>query len=545
MSSPEPPQSAARVLAIPELLSNIGGQITNKKALYNLCLTSKAFNQAFSPFLYAAVRVVEPKWDTRFATGRRTAWFGSIRSLCIVAPYSGGTVLEVSIANDTARSVFQVAHGLEQFRTISALFENCRKLSAVSITFAHHTGSPDSEVDVHGADVELSTGLSNLENLKQLTLEELYGDIYTWRHQIVDVLCQSPELEHLALSLSDPALERAYWDEQARGVETSLWKYFDELCVAYHEKAQSPLRLKSLQCGTAVLPFEACALRALTDLNTLEAVYIHNMDVICDEQDIVVLYRYGHESGIAWEGFSPNSAPNLRRFSVYQCEYDVRDFLLREWSELGSQLALSFSADRYPDPDDGGILREADEGETLRQLWKISPRMYDLELEYRSSDPEAAITPAEKILADAKGEYIAAEPMLEIVVAYGRDTLEGLTVRVEWRGYLNRENSEPLQHWTPLLGAIRRLNRLTQLDVGTGGVSGMSAEEERDVLKRAPEELATAGPALCYVGIDGRYWRVFRRDGEVADLEELDDAEARHVEIFRHALYPEMKADFY
>jgi len=429
--------------------------------------------------------------------------------------------------------------------TISALFENCRKLSAVSITFAHHTGSPDSEVDVHGADVELSTGLSNLENLKQLTLEELYGDIYSWRHQIVDVLCQSLGLEHLALSLSDPALERAYWDEQARGVQTSLWKYFDELCVAYHEKAQSPLRLKSLQCGTAVLPFEACALRALTDLNTLEAVYIHNMDVICDEQDIVVLYRYGHESGIAWEGFSPNSAPNLRRFSAYQCEYDVRDFLLREWSELGSQLALSFSADRYPDPDDGGILREADEGETLRQLWKISPRMYDLELEYRSSDPEAAITPAEKILADAKGEYIAAEPMLEIVVAYGRDTLEGLTVRVEWRGYLNRENSEPLQHWTPLLGAIRRLNRLTQLDVSTGGVSGMSAEEERDVLKRAPEELATAGPALCYVGIDGRYWRVFRRDGEVADLEELDDAEARHVEIFRHALYPEMKADFY
>src|SRR3954463_15011474 len=47
--------SRNQVRLAPELLSYLGSLITNRRLLYDLCLTSKSFNSVFSPFLYEEV----------------------------------------------------------------------------------------------------------------------------------------------------------------------------------------------------------------------------------------------------------------------------------------------------------------------------------------------------------------------------------------------------------------------------------------------------------------------------------------------------------
>ncbi|PVH67657.1 hypothetical protein DL98DRAFT_523201 [Cadophora sp. DSE1049] len=44
--------AAARFVAIPELLVNLGEVISNRKLLRDLCLTSQAIKAACTPFLY-------------------------------------------------------------------------------------------------------------------------------------------------------------------------------------------------------------------------------------------------------------------------------------------------------------------------------------------------------------------------------------------------------------------------------------------------------------------------------------------------------------
>lgn len=49
------PSPQYQFISIPELLASVGQFIQNRKLLYDLCLTSKAFHAVFAPFLYSEV----------------------------------------------------------------------------------------------------------------------------------------------------------------------------------------------------------------------------------------------------------------------------------------------------------------------------------------------------------------------------------------------------------------------------------------------------------------------------------------------------------
>jgi hypothetical protein len=151
--------------------------------------------------------------------------------------------------------------------TVSALFESCPNLRAISIEFLETM--EQSEIGIEGVNMGLSRGLSNLENMESLVLEELYGDISSWRDQIVDILSRSPSLQHLGLSLSTRTLSRTWWDERDRDFESSIPGSLDNLCIAYGVAGKEPLRLRTLQLGQTAYPHEVDLLQKLPDLSVL------------------------------------------------------------------------------------------------------------------------------------------------------------------------------------------------------------------------------------------------------------------------------------
>ncbi|PKS05675.1 hypothetical protein jhhlp_008194 [Lomentospora prolificans] len=306
----------------------------------------------------------------------------------------------------------------------------------------------------------------------------------------------------------------------------SIPVYFEDLCRGYSANAPRPLQLKSLHFGDGVMPFDIESLRMLTDLTMLEAVHIDNSELILDNHEI--LFWGGGNSDICWDAFGPNHAPNLRQLRWDCCVEEVRDFLCGQWSGRGSQLALSFT-DRGT--RDGGI------DAMLRQVWTISPRMMELEMESRPSNPEAII-PGEPYRDDEDWEMLAAEPMLELVVTHGRKTLEGLNMTVDWS---NNEDAEVFKHWTPFLEAIGRLPALRQLQINGGCYC--STVEKRRLMRRTAVKIATAAHGLRYIGLSGCYWQVARQAGRAVSLHELDEWEVRQVELFQFAFFPDLGAN--
>ena len=112
-------------------------------------------------------------------------------------------------------------------------------------------------------------------DLEELTLLNLYGDLAQWRDQIVQVLTNSTRLQRLGLSIASEALSRLRRTEY----DDEFLRWFNLLCVSYGESGGSPLPLRSLRCGTAVLPEDAALLEQLVDMNCLEEAHIENENI--------------------------------------------------------------------------------------------------------------------------------------------------------------------------------------------------------------------------------------------------------------------------
>ena len=99
--------------------------------------------------------------------------------------------------------------------------------------------------------------------------------------------------------------------------------------------------------------------------------------------------------------------------------------------------------------------------------------------------------------------------------------------------------SAALSTWTCWKKALPRLVNLTQLVVPMD-YFGRRPDYTEDMVTSAAKRLAAAGPTLRYINVYWRHWRIWRNgrdeDGAVS-LEELDQDEIRHVELFSHTLF--------
>jgi hypothetical protein len=211
--------------------------------------------------------------------------------------------------------------------TLASLHGSCPGIRAIHITFPRdwHLHSPDWRLPEHATYATYGKpDVTVFSNLDELTQNELYDDLQWWKSQIAQALKKSPKLGKLQLSISRRTLYRYHADGE-RGVYDYV---FDQLCDKYRETGTAPLRLRSLQLGTAVCPFRLRSLKNLTDLSFLEEVHVTNRAIWNGSLSIIdVAFMAYVDRGIAYEAFGPAHCPRLRSFRVTNYAGDVHRFL--------------------------------------------------------------------------------------------------------------------------------------------------------------------------------------------------------------------------
>lgn len=302
-----------------------------------------------------------------------------------------------------------------------------------------YSGGPTAE-ELRAREVYGRPDLTVFRGLEELTLENLGEELPWWRETIVEVLKNSPELKKLGLSLSTSAIGTA-----ARyGERETFDGFFSDLCYDFWAAGAPPLRLRSLRCGTAIIPDGAESLQSLTDLSYLEEVHIENTGVYYF-MDVISMYDSDEESGIAFEALGPAQCPNLRRLTVNQYRGDVHELFAASDNQAWTrQVALSvINIEDGLEP--AQLLRSSEKYPSL----PLHLRMLDVDLD----DDEGVQLPPEDVPT--------ASQVLQDIVAGDDGALEGLTV------YFPRDKGG--NSWSGLLESVTdmlpRLAGLTQLSV--------------------------------------------------------------------------------
>ncbi|KAH8900673.1 hypothetical protein GQ53DRAFT_835616 [Thozetella sp. PMI_491] len=347
----------------------------------------------------------------------------------------------------------------------------------------------------------LKQDVSNFSNLEELTITNIYGDLNIWRRQLVHLLKSSPNLRHLHLGLSYNVVERHCHD----GLHELFTDFFDEICNDFTQSGCSPLKLRSLGCGTCFLPQSVTALHKLTEMEYLEELYIRNEN-ISTHTDWFFIYDDDGTSFIPFDSILSRACPRLRRFSAHQLAKDVVDALASDQAlPILPQLAVFIESQDIWD-EEMALLLQADLDHPALPL-KL--RMMDLDLD-----------------RGQRGEP-SAEQILDNLVATNAETLQGLAVHLTGTPG-NFEDLDALQK------ALRQLPHLTQFMIVYKSHFGGFEEDE---CLRTAEKIANAVPQLRYISVYGHYWAIWHvSDGETsASLERLEEpSEREHVELFVH-----------
>lgn len=379
----------------------------------------------------------------------------------------------------------------------------------------HYLGYPESREFSDGPNAEELRArevygrpdLTVFRGLEELTLDNLCEELPWWRETIAEVLKNSPELKKLGLSLSTSAIGTA-----ARyGERETFDDFFSDLCGEFWAAGAPPLRLRSLKCGTAIIPDDAESLQSLTDLSCLEEVHIENTGVYYF-MDVISMYESDEESGIAFEALGPAQCPNLRRLTVHEYRGDVHElFAASDDPAWTRQVALSV-VDLSEALEPAQLLRSSKKYPSL----PLHLRMLDVNLDREGlylADDEGRQVPPEDVPT--------ASQVLEDVVAGDGGALEGLTLHFP-RDEGDDSFSGLLESVTNMLP---RLTGLAQLSVVLPGVND-------DKIESTARRLAAAASRVRHVMVQERGWRVWRdRDGTVR-LDELEDREISDVELF-------------
>jgi hypothetical protein len=148
------------------------------------------------------------------------------------------------------------------------------------------------------------------------------------------------------------------------------FNFFDRICEAYAEDGGSPSSLATLRYRTALFPMEAESLIKLTNLSSLEKVYIEDQGVYNDKNYFLLYKDVSGESGIAFGAFDPGK---YRRFSTVEYKRDIHRYLCVIPKFFAHQLLVSFKT-LDEDYEIGKLLREDQEYESL----PLQLRMMDL-----------------------------------------------------------------------------------------------------------------------------------------------------------------------
>ncbi|KAE9364136.1 hypothetical protein N431DRAFT_473744 [Stipitochalara longipes BDJ] len=114
--------------------------------------------------------------------------------------------------------------------------------------------------------------------LRKLSLYNIWGEVKSWRQQILQVMLNSPELEHITLSIARDTAERLDMVEAQEDEED--WRFymdlFQWLCHEYAAQLGAPLKLKSVQLGYGIRFHDLVSMENEFDPSILEKVHIHN-----------------------------------------------------------------------------------------------------------------------------------------------------------------------------------------------------------------------------------------------------------------------------
>lgn len=355
--------------------------------------------------------------------------------------------------------------------------------------------------------------LTILGDLDELVIENMFGDLPQWERQIAQLLVKSPRLRKLGLSVSPETGHITYEDWYPNDLED----FFKRVCEQYAGMGAPPLRLRSINCGACIYPTMAGPLERLTDLAYVEEVHLRNEEIFHGGQTVVYMYDSDFECRINFDYFLSSKCPRLRRFSATWLEGDVLEALVG--APITRQLAVSFqSQGQHPSFELARAMRP-DDSYVFISAPPLQVRMMDLGLKR----------------TDEGG--LSAEQVLEDLVAFNSETLEGLGVFLAE----NADIDAGFEDLGLLQNALARLSKLTQLSVRINIFGKSASKLSETTLERAACQIAGAVPHLRYINVYWMFWRIWRDHGPDGNasvrLELLDEREREDVELFTHCIF--------
>ncbi|KAE9379441.1 hypothetical protein N431DRAFT_500023 [Stipitochalara longipes BDJ] len=528
---------AVRFTSTIDLLALLSGKINNRNLLYNLCLTNRAFNAVFSRQLYRCLR-----WDDRnifFLTDPDKLRFlvqsGNLvytRVLIVLksvlrARISGReevfheqghdqrdskTIIEFySQLNRIIVDIVRQATGLKSFAcqalAISSecmdALSKCSGLQTLAIEFppdikAFLNTRPEEEPRKEGNDdSKLSFQLPQLKlpafsGLQRLSLHGLWGDIESWRVQVLQVILTSPHLKHFSLSISPEALSRNIDRRVSLGNKDCL-EFFERLSTQYGEKKDQPLNLISIRLGHRISFPKMSAIAKSINLNALEEIHISTV-----EFRIV----FNNLSDI-FDSYFP---PRLRILSFHQRGPKAWEFLpslldSARTSALGDELGIT----------SGGINRLRPNLSKYKlcgvKIGNLPMIMFSLDKDRDSHETSVPQLPGPSLITSLA---ITAPDYLE----------HSNELPVNFPGFCESVGNLP---------ALKALWIMRPFDMERGDQVPEKWHHAWDVqgCALAAEQISQASRSLRYIRIGMQAWRIWRKDADetTVSLETLDEWE--------------------
>ena len=167
-------------------------------------------------------------------------------------------------------------------RDSAAALSSITSLRNVSIEF-HEDNGQILDVDTDATEQSLDR-FRHLEEqftfagLRKLSLLTLWGDVIAWRNQILEIILNSPDLEFLALSLSQDALYGPDDETGGAGLLDLLLRtdMFEWLSREYAKATGRPLQFKNTNFHYGTKKPGAIVVEGWADPNGLDVVFIWN-----------------------------------------------------------------------------------------------------------------------------------------------------------------------------------------------------------------------------------------------------------------------------
>ncbi|OAA44603.1 FK506-binding protein 2 precursor [Beauveria brongniartii RCEF 3172] len=335
-----------------DILNLIGDHVNNKKLLYDLCLVSRHFNYIFSKRLW------------------RRLEFDDLNTHCFTDDERRGIILQSPSLEHTRILICGVcgSAGLYQYGVnrvfqewVAELAELVQKLPNLESIVACELDVPDDIMlalsnatslkslvfhftreiqefllmrDNPDLDIMQALGhgrpcciLPPFENLTRLSLLEIFGELSYWLEWVLDLLCRSPSLEYLSLSIGF-GTEVAILDQMS-GPDASIpcHTFFSDLCNKYGNQSSKQLKLRTLRLKEPLRCPNLPTLSKSTDTTYLEDIYV-------DTSSSKVIP--------ALDVLSPNATPSLRHLTIEHINHTAVEVLRELSSMTDRRLSIQF-----------------------------------------------------------------------------------------------------------------------------------------------------------------------------------------------------------